>query len=417
MYSFIPAGPCIDCLLDSAGHAADTSNDAGSEDNPVPEGQPQTADAESLMHGDSHVHDAGSEVVERKEGEGGQFQAGDLEVMVHDGQAPQEDVQTGREKFQAGDVEHLLHGVDRNVHEDADSNPLLPEVMIRQEFKSGDAEEMVHGEKHVHDENAQQKNAPFKSGDVEELVHGSSHNVHDPASRHDSEKAKIASAGEVDKLMYGDSDVSAGGRKGPAPSVLDSEHLMHGAGGHDHDVRQLKFLKTNKENKDPFDNIHSILMHPNDDDAHEDEKIRRGKKITYKDIMELGLDEDMMKGVDLKQLLLQDAREYDDWHRDKEEVKGESPEGSFWQNLNELRKRYLSLGGMPDKSQDLTGTKLDPENQKWVTETEQNAGRNDNEDDVIHQLEMLGNTAPLQDRHKHEEEKEYSENGRDLGDL
>lgn len=287
-------------------------------------------------------------------------------------------------------------------------------------------EQMVHGEGegHVHDSDADAGQGhgavPYRVGDIDVLALGSL-NVHDPASRD-----LVASAGDLDALLLGGRR-GEDGSKGGLPTVVDGEHLMHGEGGHDHDVKQLKFLKTKKEEgeqgekeaRDPFENVHKLLMHSGEDDDHDhdDAKIRRGKTITYKDIMALGLDEDMLKGVDLKKLLLENAREYDDWQRDKETIQGESPEASFWEQIGELRRRYLSFGRNDGTAQDLTGTKLDPAQQQWVAGIEvweENAGE---EDDVLHQLEVLGNTAPKQDRHKHSTHDEYHENGRDITDL
>ena len=248
--------------------------------------------------------------------------------------------------------------------------------------------------------------------------------MHDPASR-----ARVA--GDLDDLLQPGRGMGGREDEGPGggqPTVMDGEHLMHGEGGHDHDIKQLKFLKTKEEaaaaGQDPFADVHKLLMHSDHDDDHahdDDHKIRRGKTITYKDIMALGLDEDLLKGIDLNKLLLENAREYDDWQREKEVMQGESPEVSFWEQVGEIRRRYLSFGRNDGEARDLTGTKLDPAEQQWVAgigvgEGEGNPG---DEDDVLHQLEILGSTAPKQDRHKHSgvTPDEYHENGRDVTDL
>lgn len=367
-------------------------------------------------------------------GEGaGQYGAGNVEEIVHgeDGvhdpssqhDAPEPD--DNGHQFQPGDLEELMHGV-AGVHDDSNDDPDVPELKIAQEFKSGDVEEMVHGERHVHDNVARGDiSGPFRSGDVEELVHGAdSQNVHDPTSRHKVNK-EVASAGDVDRLMRGDADDDNDAQedRGKIPTVMDGEHMLHGAGGHEHDVKQLKFVKTKEENnaKDRFSDVHAIIMHSDDeDDDHSDDKIRRGKKVTYKDIMALGLDEDMLKGIDLNQLLLQDAEEYDDWQRERLAFKGEVPEGSFWEQVGELRKRYLSFGRNDGKARDLTGAKLDPEKQEWVTGRDLNKGadvKDGDEDDVLHELELLGNTAAVGDRHKHGNSKDVTDNERDVTDL
>ena len=61
--------------------------------------------------------------------------------------------------------------------------------------------------------------------------------------------------------------------------------------------------------------------HDDDDEIHEDLDDRRpGKTITYKDIIDLGLDEKRLKGVDLNKLLLENQEEYDDWQRERDSI-------------------------------------------------------------------------------------------------
>ena len=157
---------------------------------------------------------------------------------------------------------------------------------------------MVHGqgEAHVHDLDPKDEvQGPFKVGDVDP-VNVASFNVHDPASR----REHVASAADMDVLMGRVGGGEEGEHKGGNPTVVDPEHLMHGEGGHDFDVRRLKLLhsKEDGEAKDRFSDVHGLVMHDGIEHGGEDETIRRGKTITYKDIMELGLDEDMLKGED-----------------------------------------------------------------------------------------------------------------------
>ena len=134
-------------------------------------------------------------------------------------------------------------------------------------------------------------------------------------------------------------------------------------------------------------------------------------------------------GIDLKKLLLANAEEYDDWVRDRQAVRGESPESSFWEQLGELRKRYLSFGHNDGPARDLTGTRLDPEQQKWVSLEEEEEGggggegegvkKGEREDSILHEMELLGSTASKQNRHKdrHQNEDPYHTKGRDVTDL
>jgi hypothetical protein len=64
-----------------------------------------------------------------------------------------------------------------------------------------------------------------------------------------------------------------------------------------------------------------MMMHGSHGDDHEHEKVRKGKVITYRDIIKLGLDETQLKGVDLTKLLKDNEREYDDWQRDLDAFK------------------------------------------------------------------------------------------------
>lgn len=381
-------------------------------------------------------HVSGASADSNAAGHHGEFQAGDVEELVHgrrnvhtDASATAVEHSAGAPQILAGDVEVLMHGA-ADVHEGVGASSSVLEADVpKGEFQAGDAEEIVHGARHVHDGNSNAASVPYGPADVEEIVHGSAalHNVHDPAARHEAART-VASAVDMEALMGSSGSDSRRKGSGGVPSVMDGEHMLHGAGGHDHDLRQLQFIKSRDEQeeenkkrrqaKDPFENVHSLLMHGDrHGDEDDDAKVRRGKEITYKDIMDLRLDESLLKGVDLKQLLQKNVREYDDWQRDKTSFKGEVPEGSWWEQIQDLRRRYLS-GSTDNKPQDLTGTRLDPESQKWVAGKgvgdEEDAEQD--EDDILHRLEILGSTAPLKDRHKQAKDK-LIENGRDLTDL
>ncbi|KAK7090996.1 hypothetical protein V1264_010720 [Littorina saxatilis] len=376
--------------------------------------QYQAGKVEELVHGDGNVHAASHQDKAEEEGEGG-------------GEGG------GSEQFGAVEVEHLMHA-QQDAHGNAPEQG-KPDDAIKGEFKAGDVEQMVHGnegeaegqgEGHVHDSDPDAKKAqgPYKVGDID-ILGKDSLNVHDPKSRD-----QMASAGDVSALM----GVGGGGggeeeKKEGLPTVADGEHLMHGDGGHDHDVKQLKFIKTKEDSaaQDRFQDVHGLVMHSadsdkdHDHDKDKDETIKRGKTISYKDIMALGLDEERLKGVDLKKLLLDNVQEYDDWQRDREVIPGESPEASFWEQIGELRKRYLSFGHNDGEAKDLTGSKLDPDQQRWVAGAMgEGEGADGGEDSIMHQMEILGNTAPKQDRHKHarqEQHDEYQDNRRDIADL
>ncbi|XP_025079454.1 uncharacterized protein LOC112555320 [Pomacea canaliculata] len=92
---------------------------------------------------------------------------------------------------------------------------------------------------------------PYGPADVEEIVHGSAalHNVHDPAARHEAART-VASAVDMEALMGSSGSDSRRKGSGGVPSVMDGEHMLHGAGGHDHDLRQLQFIKSRDEQEE-----------------------------------------------------------------------------------------------------------------------------------------------------------------------
>ncbi|XP_076435813.1 uncharacterized protein LOC143275524 isoform X2 [Babylonia areolata] len=458
------------------------------------QGQYGAGSVEEMIHGDGDVvHGETSQGDDAKAGDDVKMEFGavDVEHLMHNGQDVHVQSETAetqpaesqqQQQFGPNDVAELVHGkddVNGMTSQDADDEVGLTDNDFKREIGAETAEHLMHGSEDVHEaqkekeeaaNSQQQYQEPFQAGNVEQMVHGEDHvhddtkgqgqddegqgqqqqfsagedavlktagmvNVHDP-----SQRAKLAmAAGDMSAFMGGGGGVGGGegedgGGGGNLPSVLDTEHVMHGEGGHDHDVRKLKDLKPSKaddeetKKMDRFSDLHNILMHDGGDDGkqhghhnNDDDKIRRGKTITYRDIMELGLDEESLKGIDLKQLLLENAREYDDWEREKNAVRGESPETSFWEQLGELRKRYLTFGRNDGEARDLTGSKLDPSQQKWVSRMEMGAGEGEREDRILHEMEILGSTAAERDRHKQQRQQQggdnFHTNGRDTTDL
>ena len=275
-----------------------------------------------------------------------------------------------------------------------------------------DVVSIVHGVKegHVHDSGVEirVKNELFSAGD--DVLHAIS--VHNPKSRQ-----LVDSVGDVALSLAG----GIGDEKNKVhekPSVIQPEDLIHGIGGHDYDVQRIRNLVASEKNvpqaKDPFADLHNFLMHSSqeDDDLHEN--VRPGKVITYRDIINLGLDEKKLRGVDLRSLLEQNARDYDDWQRERDTVAGEASESSFWETVGKLRQRYLTFGRSNDEASDLTESNLNPAEQVWPSNLQEN--KDEDEDNVMHQSKILGSTSSKNDIHT-DSQKSHHQNGRDVRDL
>ncbi|KAH9512728.1 hypothetical protein Btru_038036 [Bulinus truncatus] len=304
-----------------------------------------------------------------------------LEVPIEQASVIEEVIKDGQAKEQAEQeaIDNIRPGVLKNVHDGA--SRLMAEAMKNQKFGPLDIEEVMHGGHHVHE--GEQQTGPVQGGDVEKIAHGED-GVHDE---------------------HGDSD------ENKTDSTFDPEQLLHGASGHDCDgkpcsedhkkpelpggmppedpLRQAK----NQVEKKPQENVEreptgldpERLLH-GDDHAHDhDPNYKTKNKITYKDIINLGLSEEQLKGIDLAALLEQEKNELNNYEQERKSNEN-GGDTSEWEHVKDIRKEYLQKIYAKIKH-------ISPptENQEWI---EMEDLVHDNESEVEHEMELWGRTEP-----------------------
>ncbi|XP_059167934.1 uncharacterized protein LOC131949976 isoform X2 [Physella acuta] len=132
---------------------------------------------------------------------------------------------------------------------------------------------------------------------------------------------------------------------------------------------------------------------------HVDEANYRPKnKVLYQDIIDLGLSEEQLKGIDLNKLLDQEKREFENWQRD--EMGNDANDASYWQEVRDLRKEYLQK--IYSKIRELSQPDLDTA--EWDQGDDDIRGMKDpqqlhaGESELEHEMEMWGRTEPKENR-------------------
>ncbi|KAK0066593.1 sarcoplasmic reticulum histidine-rich calcium-binding protein [Biomphalaria pfeifferi] len=333
-------------------------------------------DPEHVLHedgADDHHGDAHAEVKTDP--------AQAMEAVLKDGEV--------KEQAEQETLDSLRPGVLTNVHDGPSRT--AAEIMKTQQFGIMDIEEVMHEGHHVHGDD-HHGSGPVQGGDVEKIVHGEE-GVHDDHDGHDA-KNKSLSTLDPAKLMHGqDAEHECDGK----PCFIDHEN-PGGMPPQDPLLQQGQNKGSNQKEqieKKPFGTDPEKDAH-GEDHAHEhddDPNYKTKNKVTYKDIIDLGLSEEQLKGVDLTKLLEQEQQEFENWQRDS--MADEN--SNYWQEqVKDLRKEYLDK--IYAKIKHIS--QPDEENQEWeVTEDDIVHGT---ESKVEHEMEMWGRTEPKAHRKPYE---------------
>ncbi|CAG5119697.1 unnamed protein product, partial [Candidula unifasciata] len=229
------------------------------------------------------------------------------------------------EKQEMEDVQPKVVG--SNVHDSLSRR--IAEFVKDKQFSPENADEAIHGGHHVHEEKDGGRPKDVQTGNVESIVHGED-GVHDDHHKKDD--------------------------KGPL--TVDPEQMMHAGQGddHPHDRHENEpvgespngtlLSDNNRRTKNQSQNNQGDFGIDLEPIVHEGEHVhgkagsqKSRNKVRYQDIIELGLSQELLKGIDLSKLLEQEKKEMEAWQHDKNERKGMSEEDNseteqnalFWQ--------------------------------------------------------------------------------------
>ncbi|KAL3848369.1 hypothetical protein ACJMK2_019232 [Sinanodonta woodiana] len=354
------------------------------------------------------------------------------------------------QKEQAGplDAEENLHGILMHGDEapgkhHEEKQDVLPEITSQAgptDLNKYMHDVLMHNEnepkRHASDgESAESKGPPSPPDDEQlmhgVLMHGDAAHVHDEIDS--KEEATDQKAGPHDSeglmhglLMHGDVNqghdhVQADGgdvktttdKAGPE----DSQELMHGilmhgnaskGTEHEHDTggEDVELKETG-----PFpEDLHGILMHgdsePGHDHTSEDQTEKHEVFRDISKILEMDIDKDLLKIVEIKNILQKNQEEYQQWlNKNPDDPKGNSYpyiSDSLYNDMHLMKKRYLEQEHdspnddyLSDRIKEIPFTADDATRQLDSAKTEQ-----DPSEDARHELELIGNTDPINARHK-----------------
>jgi len=226
---------------------------------------------------------------------------------------------------------------------------------------------------------------------------------------------------------------------GQAPMPLEGDKLMHGllmhgdinAAPHDHGHGDKKAGEVGVDGIGPDTGaLHGILMHGDSAVGHDhSDEDSNTKHEVFRDISQipnLGLDKDILRIIDLEKLLEKDRKEYADWIINNPQVQDEHLMGSTYASVSDsvlndielMKKKYLEKANMEaldiadhkSKEDDIPFT---PEDANAVLNEGQGHGHVDENDDIRHDLDLLGSTEPLNARHKVQLELQKERNRND----
>ena len=346
-----------------------------------------------LMHGDDHegeTHKAEDQYLRfqpvlrtgspDKAGPQDAEQAYHASIM-HNGEDPthahQADVTEPRTSKQLGPDEAdtalhgvLMHGDDQqgHAHEGEDKQLRSAKVKDGQRAAPMDAEQLMHGV----------------------LMHGDSsvenHHVHDNPN---SNKGNTGVPGPVDleqkmhKMMHKDGDLDHtdtrdGQKSGTVPGPNDQEDIIHQLM---HNGEQ--FIHNILENNQPF-------------------------KFNVAEIMRLGIDPDILRSVGLDKIRIEDEEDYQSWQKKQntDTLQGETNiliSDSIIPDIELMKRRYMNLGSETEQEiqqyADSRNIEIIPEELLANLELINGAGDH-TDDDIEHDLELIGSTDPINARHK-----------------
>ncbi|XP_056005368.1 uncharacterized protein LOC125658292 [Ostrea edulis] len=345
-----------------------------------------------LMHGDDHqgdTHKAEDQYLRFKPvlRTGSPDKAGPQDAeqtfhasMMHNGEDPEHAHKTAVTKPQTTgklgpqDADNAFHGVmmhgdDQLGHKHAKEHQNSQTSTTRegQKAKPMDAEQLMHGilmhgdakveNHHVHDNpNENQPNETPGPVDLEEKMHMLMHKDGEVHLHHKKEDKKPAE------------------RTGPH----DQEDLIHQ-------------LMHNGENL-----IHNILDQ------------NKPFKFNIVEIMKLEIDADILKSVGLDKMKKEDEADYQNWQKKQntDDIQGETMayiSDSVVPDVELMKRRYMNLGEEDEQESqqnaDSRNKEISPEEVLANLDLEHGAADHVG-DDIQHDLELIGNTAPINSRHK-----------------
>uniref|UniRef100_A0A0B7AYH9 Uncharacterized protein n=1 Tax=Arion vulgaris TaxID=1028688 RepID=A0A0B7AYH9_9EUPU len=343
-------------------------------------------DAEHLMHGDSDHgdHHAARENVASAE----EMKA----KSDHQAQLKVESEQKELHEIQPQIMPNVHNGQARQA----------AEFMKHRQFGPDQAEEALHAGHHVHEEKPSGAHREDQAGDAELIAHGGDGGHHE--SEHEKEQKPLTL--DPDEMMHDSqgqdhvhsSNLEHSRRKGDALPGADTPQAQ-GAGEHDQHGSHRDQIGPEFEGV-IHDGKHVHVDMPG---AH-----KPRNKVKYQDIIDLGLDQELLKGIDLSKLLEQEKKEMEDWHRETEEREGENvPDRNesersalFWQRVTELRKRYLEK--LYAKVKHISAPDLDTaewENDEGQVKSQESLSKlHEGESIVEHEMEMWASTIAKGDR-------------------
>ena len=264
---------------------------------------------------------------------------------------------------------------------------------------------LMHGDDqpgHTHDgEDKQLRSAKVKDGqkaapmDAEQLMHGvlmhgdssvENHHVHDNPNLN---KGNTGVPGPVDleqkmhKMMHKDGDLDHtdtrdGQKSGTVPGPNDQEDIIHQLM---HNGEQ--FIHNILENNQPF-------------------------KFNVAEIMKLGIDPDILRSVGLDKIRKEDEEDYESWQKKQntDTLQGETNiliSDSIIPDIELMKRRYMNLGSETEQEiqqyADSRNIEIIPE--ELLANLDLNNGAGDHmDDDIEHDLELIGSTDPINARHK-----------------
>ncbi|KAK3590633.1 hypothetical protein CHS0354_032131 [Potamilus streckersoni] len=354
------------------------------------------------------------------------------------------------QKVQAGpyDAEENLHGVlmhgdeapGKHHEEKQDLLPKLTSQAGPTDLNDYMHEVLMHNgeepKRHASDiENSENKGPPSPPNDEQLmhgiLMHGDAAHVHDDTKGEEEAADKKAGPHDSEELMHGllmHGDVNQGHHHGPADGgndktttgkagPEDSQELMHGilmhgdaskGTEHEHDKNGDDI---EQKETGPFpDDLHGILMHGDSEPGHDHTKEDEAQKHeVFRDIskiLEMDLDKDLLKIIEIKNILHKNEEEYQQWlNNNRDDPNGNSYpyiSDSLYNDIQLMKKRYLEQEHdsrdddyLSDRIKEIPFTAEDATRQLDPDKTEY-----DPSEDARHQLELIGSTNPINARHK-----------------
>ena len=354
-------------------------------------------------------------------------------------------LKTENPQYGPGDAEKeyhgvLMHGDGETGHEHEETPEMLPEFKANagpQDLNEA-MHEMMHGDEGAKKHEWEQDNvAGVKSPpDAEQLMHGMlMHGDATHGEHHDTGEPEVANtqpAGPQDAegymhgvLMHGDNqagvhhehhdtaDAEVANTKPVGPQ--DAEQYMHGVlmhgdnqPGHHHG-HHAEEEAAPAESPDAASNLHGILTDNNRVAGH-DHSGEHDVGEAFSDIakilsMELG--EDLLKIIDIKNILDRDQAEYDEYlkaqHQD-ESLMGStyaSVPDTILSDIDLLKRRYIDKleedGEVYDKAVQDDDTPFTAEDAAANIDATSDPHEHE---DARHNLELVGSTDPINFRHR-----------------